>query len=105
MRFSSTKEDLDREVEWFEGKLVRFLNNHARVSRITAYLKKWWNEKVAEARKEWQKIREGLVEIKISKMSLNRIGTHITAQSEKQNGSVSKNFYKMKSNKTIVGPP
>lgn len=58
--FFSTKEDLDREVEWFEGKLVRLLNNHAKVTRITAYSKRWWNEGVAEARKEWAKNKRRL---------------------------------------------
>ena len=37
LKFSSTKEDLDREVEWFESKLVRLLNNHAKITRITSY--------------------------------------------------------------------
>ena len=49
--FLSTKEDLDKEVEWFESKLVKLLNNHAKVTRITAYSKRWWNKEVAEARK------------------------------------------------------
>ena len=40
LRFSSTKEDLDREVKWFESKLVRLLNNHAKITRITSYSKR-----------------------------------------------------------------
>lgn len=69
LSFSSTKEDLDKEVEWFESKLVRLLNNHAKVTRITAYSKRWWNAEVAKARKTWEKTREGLEEMKISKTS------------------------------------
>ena len=61
MRFMSTKEDLDKEVVYFERKLVSFLNNHAKITRITAYSKQCWNEKVTEARKEWQEIKKSLV--------------------------------------------
>ncbi len=35
-----TKEDLDKEVEWFERKLTEFLNNHAKITQITAYSKR-----------------------------------------------------------------
>ncbi len=34
-----TKEDLDQEVQWFEKKLTELLNNHAKITRITAYSK------------------------------------------------------------------
>ena len=58
--FPSTKEDLDKEVEQFKSKLVRILNNHAKITRITAYSKRWWNEEVAEARKQWAKNKRKL---------------------------------------------
>ena len=60
MRFMSTKEDLDKEVVYFERKLVSLLNNHAKITRITAYSKRWWNEEVAEARKEWARNKRKL---------------------------------------------
>ena len=60
LRFSSTNEDLNREVEWFESKLVRLLNNHAKIMRIISYSKRWWNEEVAEARKMWAKNKKRL---------------------------------------------
>lgn len=53
LNFSSTKENLDKAVDKFESKLTRFLNTHAKVLRITAYSKRWWNEEVAQARKTW----------------------------------------------------
>lgn len=34
---SCTKEDLDREVGWFESRLTKLLNSHAKITRITAY--------------------------------------------------------------------
>ena len=37
---SSTVEDLDEEVEWFESELVKLLNNHAKLTRVTAYSKR-----------------------------------------------------------------
>ena len=40
LNFFSSKEDLDKEVEWFESKLVKFLNNHVKMTRITAYSKR-----------------------------------------------------------------
>ena len=60
LNFSSTKEDLDKEMDWFESKLVKLLNNHAKVIRITAYSKRWWNEEVAEARKTWTRDKKRL---------------------------------------------
>ena len=59
---SSTVEDLDEEVEWFESELVKLLNNHAKLTRVTAYSKRWWNEEVAEARKVWAKNKKRLSE-------------------------------------------
>ncbi len=32
----STKDDLDKEVEWFENKIAEFLNNHAKITRVCA---------------------------------------------------------------------
>ena len=37
----STIEDLDIEVEWFESRLTELLDNHAKITRITAYSKRW----------------------------------------------------------------
>lgn len=51
-----TKEDLDKEVG---SKLTELLNKHAKVTRITAYFKRWWSEEVAEARKAGVKDRKG----------------------------------------------
>ena len=60
LRLSYTKEDLDREVEWFESRLTELLNSHAKITRITAHSKRWWNEEVAEARKTWAKHKKRL---------------------------------------------
>ena len=49
----STKEELDKEVEWFGGKIITLLDNHAKITKVCAYSKRWWNEEVAEARKRW----------------------------------------------------
>ncbi len=48
-----TKEDLDKEVEWFESKTAELLNSHAKIIRVYAYSKQWWNEDVVEARSKW----------------------------------------------------
>ncbi len=50
-----TKDDLDKEVEWFENKIVELLNNHAKITKVCAYSKRWWNKEVAEARTCWAK--------------------------------------------------
>ena len=55
-----SKEDLDKEVEWFERKLTEFLNNHVKITQITAYSKRWWNHDVAEARKTWARDKKRL---------------------------------------------
>ncbi len=35
----STKDNLDIEVEWFEKSVTELLNNHAKVTRVSAYSK------------------------------------------------------------------
>ena len=62
LNFCSTKEDLDKEVEGFESRLAQLLNAHAKVLRITAYSKWWWNEEVAQARKIWAQDKKRLSE-------------------------------------------
>ena len=51
----SIKKDLDKEVEWFESRLTELLDNHAKITRVSAYSKRWWNKEVSEARKSWAK--------------------------------------------------
>ena len=34
-----TRQELDQEVEWFEKKLTKLLNNHAKITQITSYSK------------------------------------------------------------------
>lgn len=55
---ASSKKDLDDEVEWFESKVSLFLNKHAKILRVSPFSKRWWNEKVAEARKSWAKAKK-----------------------------------------------
>ena len=55
-----TKQELDKEVEWFERKLTKLLNNHAKITQITSYSKRWWNKEVAEARSTWAKDKRNL---------------------------------------------
>ena len=50
-----TKQELDKEVEWFEEKLTELLNKHAKITQITSFSKRWWNKEVAEARSTWAK--------------------------------------------------
>ena len=60
MDFLCTKQEPDQEVEWFDKKLVEFLNNHAKITQITCYSKRWWNKEVAEARLIWAKDKRRL---------------------------------------------
>ena len=55
-----TKQELDKEVEWFERKLTELLNNHAKITQITYYSKRWWNKEVAKARSTWAKDKRRL---------------------------------------------
>lgn len=34
-----TKKDLNKEVEWFKSKIVRLLNNYAKITKINIYSK------------------------------------------------------------------
>ncbi len=60
----STKDDLDTKVEWFEKSVTELLNNHVKVTRVSAYSKRWWNKEVAEARSSWPKLKETWGEMK-----------------------------------------
>ena len=55
-----TKQELDKEVEWFEKKLTELLNKHAKITQITSYSKRWWNKEVAKARSTWAKDKRRL---------------------------------------------
>ena len=36
-----TKLKLDKEVEWFQEKLIKLLNTYAKIMQITSYSKRW----------------------------------------------------------------
>ena len=36
----STKDDLHKEVEWFENKIAEFLYNNGKITRVCAYSKR-----------------------------------------------------------------
>lgn len=44
------REDFNKEVEWFESKIKGLLNIYAKITKICAYLKQWWNENVVKTR-------------------------------------------------------
>lgn len=50
---TSVQDDLEKEVEWFEPNLSLLLNKHAKVLYVSPFSKRWWNDKVADARKIW----------------------------------------------------
>lgn len=56
----SSKMELDSEVEWFEVTLGIWLDKFAKVTRLTSYSKKWWNDEVVQARKTWAKEKRRL---------------------------------------------
>ena len=60
MDLRCTKQDLDKEVEWFQKKLTKLLNNYAITTQITFYSKRWWNKEVAKARSTWAKDKKRL---------------------------------------------
>ena len=55
-----TKQELDKKIKWFERKLTDFLNNHAKITQITSYSKRWWNKEVVKARSTWAKDKRRL---------------------------------------------
>ena len=55
---TSLKEDLDEEVEWFESSLSLLLDKYAKILYISPFLKRWWNDEVAEARKTWARAKK-----------------------------------------------
>ncbi len=55
-----TKQELDKEVEWFEKKLTELLNKDAKITQITSYSKRWWNKELVKARSTWAKDKRRL---------------------------------------------
>jgi hypothetical protein len=53
----STKEDIEEEVRWIENTLTKVLNTHAKPLYISAFSKRWWNDKVKEARLKYSRRR------------------------------------------------
>lgn len=47
LNFLYSNKDLDKKVEQFEKNLSKFLNSHAKITKITAYSKQCQNKKVA----------------------------------------------------------
>ena len=56
----SSKKDLDSEVKWFEAALEKWFDKQTKVTRITLFSKKWWNDKLAQVRKTWSKGKKRL---------------------------------------------
>ena len=54
------KQELDKEVKWFEETLTRFLNKHVNITQITFHSKWWWNKLVAKTRSTWAKDKKRL---------------------------------------------
>lgn len=64
---TSSKQDLDDELQWLESSLSSFLDKHSKILRVSPFSKRWWNEDVAEARKVWaqaKKTYQGKLEFK-----------------------------------------
>ena len=40
---------------WIEDTLTDLLNKYSKIMRVTSYSNRWWNKKVAQARKVWAK--------------------------------------------------
>ena len=60
LSLSSSKKDLDSEVERFEAVLGGWMDKHAKVTRVTSFSKRWWNDEVAQERKTWAKEKRRL---------------------------------------------
>lgn len=42
-------------MKCFEKEIARLLDKHAKITRITSYSKRWWNNDVTKARKIWRR--------------------------------------------------
>ena len=56
----SSKRELDFEVKWFETALEVWLDKFAKITKVTSYSKRWWNDEVAQARKTWAREKKRL---------------------------------------------
>ena len=50
---SCSQEDLKEEVSWLEDQLIRVLDSNARINYVTSYSKRWFNEEVKKARRDF----------------------------------------------------
>ncbi len=56
----SSKKDLDLEVLWFETMLSIWFDKHAKITKVSSFSKRWWNDEVVEARKTWAREKRRL---------------------------------------------
>ena len=50
--------------------MIKLLNNHAKVTRVSVYSKHWWNKEVVEAKSSWAKAIRDLGRDKTQKQEL-----------------------------------
>lgn len=54
----SVRQELDQKVEWFESKLLLFLDKHTKILYVSPFSKRWWNDKVVKTRKVWTRAKK-----------------------------------------------
>jgi hypothetical protein len=55
---NSQQENLENEAAWLKETLIKTLDKHVKLIRITAYFKRWWNSEVQEAKYHYAKAKK-----------------------------------------------
>ena len=76
---SSSRQDLEDEIEWIHDTLIDVLNSHTKVVTICARSKRWWSDEIREKRRTLGRAtrkrragRGGEAEVKVAKKELRR---------------------------------
>ena len=76
---SSSRQDLEDEIEWIHDTLIEVLNTHTKVVTICARSKRWWNDEIREKRRALGRAvrrkragRGGDAEVRVAKKEMRR---------------------------------
>lgn len=51
----SSKEGIEQSAQWIQTHLVEFLDQHVPQMRLSSYAKRWWNDTIKDARREYSR--------------------------------------------------
>ena len=69
---TSEKEEVCREIDWIQSRLIQLLNKETKKITICTRSKRWWNEEIRTCQKEVGKCKPG--SLVLTRMAVGRDG-------------------------------